>query len=382
MAAEGRAYLDHNATSPLRPEARDAMLRALEHEGNASSVHAEGRAARSLVEKARESVAAFIGTAAKNVIFTSGGTEANNMVLCPALQKGPQALGPTLLIGAAEHPSVLSGHRFASDATELVPVLPSGIIDLDWLEGRLAKEGRPQLVSIQLANNETGIVQPMAEISRLVHEYDGLVHSDAVQAFGKIPFRMIDIGADIVTLSAHKFGGPKGVGAVVFASAAIEIGERLMRGGGQERGFRAGTENVPTIAGFGAAVETVASVFSQETAQMRLFRQACERAVTKMAPEAVIFGQEDLRLPNTFTFAVPGWRAETALIAFDWAGVAVSSGSACSSGKVKRSHVLAAMGVADDLAAAAIRVSVGWNTSEKDVAVFAAACEKASATLH
>ena len=220
MAAEGRAYLDHNATSPLRPEARDAMLRALEHEGNASSVHTEGRAARSLVEKARESVASFIGTSAKNVIFTGGGTEANNMVLGPTLRKGTQAPESSLLIGAGEHPSVLSGHRFSPDAIELVPMLPSGLIDLNWLEARLAKEGSPLLVSIQLANNETGVVQPLAEISRLVHAHGGLVHSDAVQAFGKVQFRMADIGADIVTISAHKFGGPP----VVHAAGRLPIG--------------------------------------------------------------------------------------------------------------------------------------------------------------
>ncbi len=382
MAAARRAYLDHNATSPLRPQAKAAMLDAMDLTGNASSVHAEGRAARSLVEKARESVASFIGGAAKNVIFTSGGTEANNLVLTPSLRKGTMPCPIVLLAGAAEHLSILDGHRFAKESVERIPLLESGTVDLAWLERRLSGESGPALVSVQWANNETGIVQPVEEIARLVHSRGGLFHADAVQAFGKVPVHVDGPGPDIVTLSAHKFGGPKGVGAVVLASSAIDIGERLLKGGGQERGFRAGTENVAAIAGFGAAVETVQDSFVEEMARMQNLRDACEAAVRRIAPGVVIFGNAAMRLPNTFTFAVPGWRAETTLIAFDLAGLAVSSGSACSSGKIKRSHVLTAMGVADNLAGAAIRISLGWNTSPEDVAAFAKACETASATLH
>lgn len=393
-----RSYLDHNATAPLRPEAAEAMARALALPGNPSSVHAEGRAARAAVERAREQVAALVGAEAKNVIFTSGGTEAANAVLTPSLRRVGEAGAELLLAGAAEHACVLQGHCFPADAVERIPVDGQGIVDLSWLGARIERErDRKILVSIQAANNETGVIQPVAEAAALVHARGGLLHSDAVQAAGKIPCDISSLGADVITLSAHKLGGPKGVGAIVFAPDRIEVGDRLIRGGGQERGRRAGTENVAGIVGFGAAAEAsagelgghlagglgghLAGELGGGSAAARL-RDRAEAKLRQIAPDVVIFGAEAERLPNTLAFAIPGLRAETALIRFDLEGVAVSSGSACSSGKVKRSHVLEAMGVAPALADGAIRVSFGWNSTETDVNRFAAACEKLAATLY
>jgi cysteine desulfurase len=384
MAASERSYLDHNATAPLRPEAAEAMTRALALPGNASSVHAEGRAARAAIETAREKVAALVGAKPKNVIFTSGGTEAANAVLTPSLRRLGESAGATLLlVGAGEHVCVLQGHRFPGAAVEVIPVTGDGVIDLSWLERRLAQaEGARVLVSVQAANNETGVLQPVAEAVALVHAQGGLLHSDAVQAVGKIPVDMGTLGADVVTLTAHKLGGPKGAGAIVTASDRIEFGDRLIRGGGQERGYRAGTESVAAIVGFGVAADLAAGELKQEMPRLRRLRDTCEAEIRRIAPEAVVFGAAVERLPNTLAFALPGLRAETALIALDLDGVAVSSGSACSSGKVRRSHVLDAMGLPAPLAEGAIRVSLGWNSTESDVKRFASAFEKLVATLY
>ena len=381
MGVGTRIYLDHNATAPLRPGAAEAMARAAALVGNPSSVHAEGRAARAAVERAREEVAALLGVAPKLVIFTSGGTEANNAVLSPSLRRRAQA-GPVraLLAGAAEHPSVLDGHRFPAEAVERMPVDRNGIVDLAWLEQRLAGLAGPALVSVQAANNETGVVQPVAEAARLVHARGGILHCDAVQAAGKVPVILEALSADVATLSAHKLGGPKGVGAIVFASDEIELGGRLVRGGGQERGYRAGTENVAGIVGFGAAAKAAASELERQAERLRGLRDACEAELCRIAPTTVVFGAAVERLPNTLAFAIPGVSAETALIRFDLAGLAVSSGSACSSGKVKRSHVMEAMGVAPALAAGAIRVSLGWSSTEEDVRRFVEACQTLAAT--
>jgi cysteine desulfurase len=383
MAERVRSYLDYNATAPLRPEVAEAVARALALVGNPSSIHAEGRAARAAIEAAREKVARLVGAEPKNVIFTSGGTEAANAVLSPSLHRlGDEAELSCLLAGAAEHPCVLEGHRFG-EAIERIPVNHEGIVDLGWLEARLERAaGERLLVSIQTANNETGVLQPVAEAARLVREHDGLIHADAVQAAGKIPLDMAALGADVLTLSAHKLGGPKGVGAIVLASDQISLGERLIRGGGQERGYRAGTENVAGIVGFGVAAEIAARDLEREAGRLARLRQAFEAELRRIAPDMVIFGTSVERLPNTLAFAIPGVRAETALIAFDLDGLAVSSGSACSSGKVRRSHVLEAMGVPSPLAEGAIRVSLGWNSSEEDVKLFAAACERLVASLY
>ncbi|MBL0403674.1 cysteine desulfurase [Microvirga aerilata] len=383
MAVGQRTYLDHNATSPLRPEVAEVVLRALQLPGNASSVHAEGRAARAEIEAARDKVARLVGARAKNVVFTSGGTEAANLVLTPGFRRLGQA-GPTrLLLGAAEHPCVLNGHRFSADAVEIIPVDGSGILDLSWLEAHLNGIGDARvLVSVQLANNETGVVQPVAEAARLVRAHGGLIHTDAVQAAGKIPVDLAELGVDVLTLSGHKIGGPKGIGAVVLASDQFEIADRLIRGGGQEKGFRAGTENVAAIAGFGAAAEIALAQLASEAERLQGLRDEAEAHVRRIAPDAVVVGAQAERLPNTFAFAIPGLKAETALIAFDLAGVALSSGSACSSGKVRRSHVLDAMGVEPALSEGVLRVSLGWTTTKEDVIRFAEACERVVGTLY
>jgi cysteine desulfurase len=383
MASSQRTYLDHNATSPLRPAVAEVVLRALQLPGNASSGHAEGRAARAEIENAREKVARLVGAGAKNVVFTSGGTEAANLVLTPGFRRLGQPGATKLLVGAVEHPCVLNGHRFPSDAVDIVPVDSRGILDLAWLEAHLDKaEDERVLVSIQLANNETGVLQPVAEAARVVHASGGLIHTDAVQAAGKIPVDLAGLGVDVMTLSAHKIGGPKGIGALILASDRFEIAEKLIRGGGQEKGFRAGTENVAAIAGFGAAAELALASLEQEAERLGALRAEAEAQVRRIAPDALVVASAAERLPNTFAFAIPGLKAETALIAFDLAGVALSSGSACSSGKVKRSHVLDAMGVEPALAEGVLRVSLGWSTTHEDVIRFAEACERVVGTLY
>ncbi len=383
MALSRRAYLDHNATSPLRPEVADVIASALQLPGNPSSVHSEGRAARAEIERAREKVARLVGAKTKNVVFTSGGTEAANLVLTPSFRRLGQEGAVRLLIGAAEHPCVLNGHRFPAESVTIIPVDANGILDLAWLRDHLEQKGGERvLVSAQAANNETGVLQPIPEIARLVHDHGGLVHTDAVQAAGRIPLDIAELGVDALTLSAHKIGGPKGVGALILASDQFEIAERLVRGGGQEKGFRAGTENVAAIAGFGAAAEMALAGLDEEARRLRSLRDEAEAELRRIAPKAVIVAERGERLPNTFAFAIPGLKAETALIAFDLEGVALSSGSACSSGKVKRSHVLDAMGIEHALAEGVLRVSLGWMTTKEDVIRFAEACEKVAGTLY
>jgi cysteine desulfurase len=359
-----RVYLDWNATTPLRPEAKVAMTEAWELAGNPSSVHAEGRQARRMVEGARAAVAKAVGAASRNVTFTSGGTEANTLALAPGVRRagGPQA--QRLLVSAIEHASVLTGGRFPPDRVDQFGVTSDGLIDLDQLRRAIAA-GPPALVSIMAANNETGAVQPITEAAEIVHSAGSLLHVDAIQAIGKMPFDINELGADLVSLSAHKIGGAKGVGALVTAEG-VEGVEPLLRGGGQERGHRAGTENVAGIAGFGAAVTAAMSTLESDAARLGDLRSRLERGLRQI-PGAVIFAEGATRLPNTTLFTVPGLRAETAVIGFDLAGIAVSSGSACSSGKVQPSHVLAAMGFGPKIAQGAVRLSLGWSTSETDI---------------
>ncbi|HEX7205768.1 MAG TPA: cysteine desulfurase family protein [Xanthobacteraceae bacterium] len=362
-----RIYLDWNATAPLRPQARAAALAALDSSGNPSSVHAEGRAARRLIEEAREKVAALVAAEPRNVVFTSGGTEANMLALTPA--SGPDGKAPDrLLISALEHPSVLAGGRFAAAAVQRVPATGDGRIDLAALADALAAlEGCRALVSLMLANNETGVVQPVSEAARLTHEAGGVLHVDAVQAAGRIPCDINAIGADLLTLSGHKIGALKGVGAVVRRDAAVPFPAPLIRGGGQERGARAGTENVAGIAAFGAAAAAALVDLGAEAGDMRALRDRFEAGLRSASPDIVVFGAGAERLPNTTLFALNGMKAETAVIAFDLEGVAVSSGAACSSGKVQPSHVLAAMGVPPELARAAVRVSLGPTTTQSEI---------------
>ncbi|HZC96989.1 MAG TPA: cysteine desulfurase family protein [Bradyrhizobium sp.] len=359
-----RVYLDWNATTPLRPEARLAMAAAWEISGNPSSVHAEGRRARRLVEEARAAVAAAIAARPQDVIFSSGGTEANALALTPGLRRGAGPPVARLLVSAIEHASVLSGGRFSAEAIGTIGVRQSGLVDLDHLR-TLLTDGPPALVSVMLANNETGAVQPVAEIAKIVHGADGLLHVDAIQGLGKISVDINLVKADLVTLSAHKIGGPKGIGAMVLAEDVQGL-EPLLRGGGQELGRRAGTENVAGIAAFGAAAKAAMAALQDDAARLRGLRDRLEGGL-KQTDGMMVFSQDVERLPNTTLFTVPGLKAETAVIGFDLAGIAVSSGSACSSGKVQPSHVLAAMGLGKELAQGAVRLSLGWSTSETDI---------------
>jgi cysteine desulfurase len=373
-----RIYLDWNATTPLRAEARDAMAAAWDLNGNPSSIHAEGRQARGLVEAARASIAAAVGALPRNVILTSGGTEANALALAPGLRRGSGAAIERLAVSAIEHASVLSGGRFSPEAVSILAVNNSGVLDLDRLRAALAG-GPPALVSVMSANNETGALQPVREAAEIAHAAGGLLHVDAIQAFGKIPLDINGMNADLMTLSAHKIGGPKGVGAVILAEGLRGF-EPLLRGGGQELGRRAGTENVAGIAGFGAAVKAAMAALDGEAIRLARLRDRLENGL-RATPGVIVFAAEAERLPNTTLFTVPGLKAETAVIGFDLAGIAVSSGSACSSGKVQASHVLEAMGFGPELAQGAVRLSLGWSTSEADVDHSIEAWRKLAGTL-
>jgi len=360
-----RSYLDYNASAPLRDEVRDAVIAALSLYGNPSSVHAEGRAARAAIEAARVKVATLVGARGDDVIFTSGGTEANALAL--AAQAGEAW---HCYMSAVEHPSVLSGGGFYRETTTTIPVTSDGVVSLDTLAGELAKHrpgGWRPLVSLMMANNETGAIQPVAEAAKIVHETGGLLHSDAVQAAGRVPLEIGALGADMLSLSAHKIGGPKGIGALVLREG-VSV-EPLLKGGGQERRRRAGTENVGGIVGFGVAAELAAADLAKAPELAKL-RDELEAGALAIAPEAVVLSSRVPRLPNTTCLAVPGAKAETLVIGLDLAGVAVSSGSACSSGKVEASHVLSAMGIAPELAQGAIRISLGFATSNTDIQAF------------
>ncbi|MDP1583013.1 MAG: cysteine desulfurase family protein [Bradyrhizobium sp.] len=359
-----RIYLDWNATTPLRPESRQAMAAAWELSGNPSSVHAEGRQARRVVEEARARVAGAVGASPRDLVFTSGGTEANALALTPGLRRGPGLPVERLLVSAIEHASVLSGGRFPAEAIERVGVTRSGLLDLDRLRAQLAG-GAPALVSVMLANNETGAIQPIGEAAEIVHQAGGLLHVDAIQTLGKISFDINALGADLMTLSAHKIGGPKGVGALILADGVLGF-EPSLRGGGQELGRRAGTENVAGIAGFGAAAAAAMAALEHDAARIEALRSHLESGL-QHTHGVIVFSAEVPRLPNTVLFAVSGLKAETAVIGFDLAGIAVSSGSACSSGKVQPSHVLEAMGFGPDLAQGAVRLSLGWSTTSQDI---------------
>ena len=346
------AYLDYNATAPLRAEARTAMVEAMEEAGNPSSVHVYGRAARRRLEGARDAVAALVGAHPQEVVFTAGGTEANKLAVHGAGRA-------RVLVSAVEHDSVLA----ADAAAERVPVDRDGRVDLATLDGWLSEGSEPALVSVMLANNETGVVQPVAEAAAIAHRHGALVHCDAVQGPAKIPVDFVGLDVDFLTLSAHKIGGPQGIGALVVRDG-LHL-EPLIGGGGQERRRRAGTENVVGAAGFGAAASAVHG--SDEAARVTTLRDRLEREAEAMVPASVVIAAEADRLPNTSCIAMPGAPSETQVMALDLAGVAVSAGSACSSGKVTASHVLGAMGVDRELADSAIRVSLGWASRESDV---------------
>ena len=355
-AVRGETYLDWNATAPLRPEAAAAISAALARCGNPSSVHRWGRAARRCVERSREPIAALLGGVdPSNIIFVSGGTEANHLALRGAGYE-------RVLVSAVEHHSV----RDAVAGAETIPVDDDGVVVLGELDRCLAADARPALVSVMLANNETGVIQPVAEIAVIAKKYGALVHCDAVQAAGKIPLAAAG-GADLVSLSAHKLGGPPGIGTLAVAGRPDL--SPMFRGGGQERGRRAGTENLPGIAGFAAAAAEAADGMTGYE-RIRQLRDELEAGIAAVAPDAVVLGAGAPRLPNTSAIAMPGVPAETQVIALDLDGVMVSAGAACSSGKVGPSHVLAAMRVPPKIAASTIRVSLGWSSAEADIAHF------------
>ena len=358
-------YLDHNAGAPIRITARDRIVDVMDKPGNASSVHRAGRAARGIVEDAREAVARMCGSKARNVTFVSGGTEANATVLTPNWQeRGSPLYLNRLLCGATEHPSVLVGGRFSPSVQSLIPVNRDGLVDLDALEGLLNEAG-PALVSVMAANNETGVVQPLSEIGARVKAANGIFHVDAVQAVGRMQIDLDAWQADAITVSAHKIGGAQGTGAVVTRSSML-VPSPLLTGGGQENWRRAGTENVAAICGFGAAASDIVTD-ADESHRLTALRDALEAGLRRKCQQVMIFGVDAPRIGNTSCFAVEGVAAETALIAFDLENVCVSSGSACSSGKVSVSHVLTAMGVEESLARCALRVSFGWNNTQVDV---------------
>ncbi len=343
------AYLDHNATSPLRPVAFDAMAEALRAGGNPSSVHGAGRKARAFVDKARRQVAALVGARPGDTIFTSGATEANNLAVVGSGRR-------RILVTAVEHDSV----RRAAPQAEVLPVDGEGVLDLAALEAALAASAEPALVAVMLANNETGVLQPIGDVVRIARAAGALVHCDAVQGVGKVPVDFQALGVDYLSLSAHKFGGPAGVGALIVRSGARLSADRL--GGGQEANRRAGTENVGGIAGFGAAAAEAMTPLD-----VTGLRDELEVVIAKIAPLVRFYGARAMRLGTTSCFAMPGVSAETQVMALDLAGVCISAGAACSSGKVQRSPVLAAMGVPAEEAASAIRVSLGWNSQRADI---------------
>lgn len=376
--AEKRIYLDYNATAPLLPVARRAVLNALDA-ANPSSVHAEGRASRRIVEEARRAVAALVNGRPEHVIFTSGATEAAMTLLTPDWTMGRSPLRfDHLYVSAADHPCVLSGGRFPTDAVTKIGVDRNGVIDLDALERALGSHERSKglpLVAIHAANNETGVVQPVEDVGRMVKKAGGVTVVDAVQAAGRIPLDISQGCADFFIVSSHKLGGPKGVGALIGV-ADLMMPTALVKGGGQEKGHRAGTENVPGIAGFGAAAREAADQLGRME-KVCAKRDLLEAHILDLVPDAVIYGRDVPRLPNTVFFGIPGMKAETAQIAFDLDGVALSAGSACSSGKVGPSHVLQAMGYGDHTGA--LRVSIDLATKDEEIQRFLAVLEKIAA---
>ncbi|WP_132956877.1 cysteine desulfurase family protein [Rhizobium sp. BK251] len=366
--ATARLYLDWNATAPLHPAARAALLRAIDLFGNPSSVHGEGRAVRAAIEMARRQVAALVGADPAHVTFTSGATEAANTVLTPDFRMGrkPVAVGH-LYRSAIEHPALREGGRFARENTSEIPVTSGGVADLAALDAMLGshdKESGLPMVAIMLANNETGILQPVEEASSIVRSHGGIFVVDAVQAAGRVPVDINKIGADFLIVSSHKIGGPKGVGALISRGEVL-MPAPLIHGGGQEKGHRSGTENSLALIGFGAAAAAAVEEFDARNAAISLLRDRLEAGMHRSAPDVIIYGVDEKRVPNTSFFTLPGLKAETGQIAFDLEGVALSAGSACSSGKVGDSHVLVAMG--RDPKLGALRISLGFSTTEEDV---------------
>jgi cysteine desulfurase len=374
MTKTERTYLDWNATAPLLPAARDAFVAALDMVGNPSSVHGEGRALRMLVEAARRDVAALVNAAPAHVLFTSGATEAANLVLSPDYRMGrtPLSIGH-LYASEIEHPAIREGGRFARENVTTIPVTPEGVVDLGALETVLQnhdKAGGLPMVAVMLANNETGIVQPVKAVAEIVRRHGGLLVVDAVQAVGRMPVDIATLDADFLILSSHKLGGPKGAGALVSRGDVL-MPVPLIRGGGQEKGHRSGTENPAALAGFAAAARNAADDPVGRNSRIAGLRDALEKGMRAATNDVIIHGAEVERVANTSFFSLPGLKSETGQIAFDLEGIALSAGSACSSGKVGQSHVLTAMGF--DAVLGGLRVSLGPGSTEADVERFLAA---------
>lgn len=354
---KSRIYLDYNATAPVIHEAQEAVRSCLADIGNPSSVHSEGRTAHRRLEEARAIIAASVNGRSGDVIFTSGGTEANAL----ALQAQEY---DHLIVSAIEHDSVLLNAQAAKVQLDLIPVDHAGVVNLDALQKLLALRKGKTLVSVMLANNETGVIQPVAEVVRLAREADAFTHCDAIQALGKLPLDLRALGVDTVAMSAHKFGGPPGIGALVTRSQFTL--SPLLRGGGQENRRRAGTQNLPAIMGMAAAAKHLPQRLADQSRQAAL-RDHLESKIQIQAKDAIVYGAGAARLANTSCVGMQDMVAETQIMALDMAGFAVSAGSACSSGKVSVSHVLQAMGAGEKEARQAIRVSIGPETSANDI---------------
>jgi cysteine desulfurase len=363
-----RIYLDYNATAPVRPEVIAGVSAAMHVTGNPSSVHGDGRAARKLVEDARAHVAALAGVRSAQVIFNSGATEGNNTIL-----SGHQ--GAIVFIGGTEHPSVME----AAPKADRLPMLSNGLIDLEKLKTILAAAPPPSLIALQLVNSETGVIQPVADVAAIAHEFGAKFLCDAVQAAGRIDIDFKSLDCDYMTLSAHKFGGPQGVGALIFREG-LQM-PKFMRGGGQEKRQRAGTENVAGIAGFGIAAKLAVEGRADYAARTRQWQIKLEKGLKTIANDLVIAGENAPRVPNTTNVLLPGASAETQLMSMDLEGIAVSSGSACSSGTFKPSHVLAAMGFDEAASKSALRFSTGWATTDADIDNALAAYAKIAARI-
>ena len=358
MTKKDRTYLDYNATAPLRPEVVEAMYEILAEPGNPSSIHQEGRAARKIVEQARAHVAELVGCHAKQVIFTSGATESNNTLL-----KG-YASHRRILISATEHSSIIS----AGVQAELIPTHRNGLIDTHALKSMLeAHPDTPTFVAIMMVNNETGVIQPIKEIAQILSDYDCIFHTDAAQAAGRIPVYFPITGAHFMSLSAHKFGGPQGVGALIMANGTNP--PPFLTGGGQERRQRAGTENVAGIHGMGVAAK-IALEKLDDFEKLRDFQSQIESHLLSVTPSASINGASTARVANTTSVCIEGFDASTLLMSLDLEGIAVSTGSACSSGSIQASHVLLAMGASNSLAKSGLRISSGWATTQEDIDAF------------
>ena len=360
MSDSGPIYLDYNATAPIKPEVVTAVSETMMLAGNPSSVHGFGRDVRKRIEDAREQIAALIGCSPPELVFTAGGTEANNTALSGAGRR-------VLIVSAIEHPAVLRTAEAVAEEHIVLPVDGEGLLDMASLDKALAAHGPEALVSIMLANNETGVIQPVAEIAARATAAGALVHCDAVQAPGRIPVSFAGLGVDMMSIAAHKFAGPKGIGALVVRSG-LEIAP-LIHGGGQERGLRGGTENAAGIVGFGTAAQLAQGDLAR-AGQIAALRDRLEARLRETEPDVVIFSEGASRLPNTSCLTMPGVQSETQVMGLDLAGVAVSAGSACSSGKVEPSHVLRALGAADAVGGCAIRVSMGWATTEEETERF------------